>query len=64
MLALTHFIGRGKTSGLEVGQIRSKGEAGLFHVRASRVTRLIYYLDRERAFADLGLAPGGGSEQA
>jgi hypothetical protein len=36
----------------------------LFHVRGGRVTRLVYYLDRERAFADLGTAPEGGSQQA
>ena len=54
VLVLMHFSGRGKTSGLEVGQIQMKG-ANLFHVRGGKVTRLVTYWDRERAFADLGL---------
>ena len=55
VLVLMHFSGRGKTSGLEVGHIQMKG-ANLFHVRGGKVTRLVTYWDRERAFADLGLA--------
>ena len=54
VLVLMHFSGRGKTSGLEVGDIQMKG-ANLFHVRGGKVTRLVLYWDRERAFADLGL---------
>ncbi len=54
VLVLMHFSGRGKTSGLEVGGIRMKG-ANLFHVRGGKVTRLVLYWDRERAFTDLGL---------
>ena len=50
-----HFSGRGKTSGLELGQMRTKG-ADLFHVRDGKVTRLVLYWDRERALADLGLS--------
>jgi hypothetical protein len=30
--------------------------ANLFHVRGRKVTRLVLYSDRERAFAELGLS--------
>jgi ketosteroid isomerase-like protein len=45
---------RGKASGLELGRMRSEG-AVLFHVRDGRVARLVFYWDRDRALADLGL---------
>jgi ketosteroid isomerase-like protein len=54
VLVLAHWSGRGKTSGLELGQMRTKA-ASLFHIRGSKVTRLVLYLDGERALADLGL---------
>jgi ketosteroid isomerase-like protein len=60
VLVFTRFIGRGKTSGLEVGQLRAKG-ASVLHVRDGKVTRQVFYLDRERALADLGLASEGDS---
>ena len=55
VLVLVHLSGRGKTSGLETGQLRAKG-ATLFHVSGGKVTRLVIYFDRERALADLGLS--------
>jgi hypothetical protein len=54
VLVLTHWSGRGKTSGVELGQMSAKG-AGLFHVRGDKVTRFVLYFDCERALADLGL---------
>jgi ketosteroid isomerase-like protein len=56
VLVLSNLTGRGKTSGVEVGWMRAKA-AQLFHVRDGKVTRLVVYSDRERALADLGLAP-------
>jgi hypothetical protein len=55
---LHNWAGRGKASGVELGQIRSEG-AALFRIRDGKVRSLIAYLDRARALADLGLAPGG-----
>src|SRR6476620_3766667 len=55
VLVLVHLAGRGKTSGLEIGQVQAKG-ADLFYVRGDKVTRLALYLDRDRALADLGVA--------
>jgi ketosteroid isomerase-like protein len=52
VLVLTQFGGRGKTSGLEIGQ---KG-ADLLSLQDGKVTRLVHYYDRDRAFADLGLS--------
>ena len=55
VLALMHFSGRGKTSGMEVGDIQMKG-ANVFHVRDGKVTRLVLYWDCEKALPDLGLS--------
>ena len=52
VLVLDHFIGRSKTSGVDLGQMGTR-EAHLFHIRRGNVTRLVRYLDR--ALADLGL---------
>lgn len=54
ILVLAHFSGRGKGSGVQISDMRSKG-AGLFHVRNAKVTRHVVYWDRDHAFAELGL---------
>jgi ketosteroid isomerase-like protein len=54
VLVLFKTIGRGKTSGVELGQTHVKG-AVVFHLRHGKVTRLDQYWDRDRALADLGL---------
>jgi len=54
VLVLLHVSGRGKTSGLELEGLRTQN-ATLWHVRDGKVTRLVAYFDRNRAFADLGL---------
>jgi ketosteroid isomerase-like protein len=59
VLVLVVFSGRGKTSGLEIDETRSKG-ASLFSIRDGKVTKSVQYWDRESAFADLGLAPEAG----
>ena len=55
VLVLLHTTARGKTSGVEIDQMR----ANLFHIRGGKVTRIVAYWDRDRALADLGLAPEG-----
>jgi ketosteroid isomerase-like protein len=54
VLVLTTGTGRGKASGLGVGQLYAHS-ANLFHVRDGKVARLVIYFDRERGLADLGL---------
>jgi ketosteroid isomerase-like protein len=51
VLALIHFTGRGKTSGLGV----AGKAAALFQVRDGKVRRVVTYFEADRALADLGL---------
>jgi ketosteroid isomerase-like protein len=60
VLVLDRYGARGKRSGLEVGQMQTKG-ASLFHVRDGKVTKRVVYFDRERALADLGRSTEAGS---
>jgi ketosteroid isomerase-like protein len=54
VLVLDHFGARGRKSGMEVGQLRTEG-ASVFNIRNGKVTKIVVYLDREQALADLGL---------
>ena len=63
VLVLTHDSGRGKASGLELAETGFKA-AVLFHGRHDKVTRLVIYFDRDRALADLDLAPDPDSADA
>jgi hypothetical protein len=47
--------GAEELSGLDLGPM-STGGVNLFHIRDSKVTRLVIYWDVDRALADLGLA--------
>jgi ketosteroid isomerase-like protein len=55
VLVLVDFSGLGKASGLEIRQAGANG-AHLFHIRDGRVIKIVNFLDRDRALADLGLA--------
>jgi hypothetical protein len=53
VLVLLSSSGRGKTSGIDLLQVR--GGANLFHLCDGKVRKLVVYFDRDRALADLGL---------
>jgi ketosteroid isomerase-like protein len=54
VLVLLQASGRGKTSGLELAEMQSK-TANVVHIRDGKVVRIVFYFDRERALAELGL---------
>jgi ketosteroid isomerase-like protein len=55
VLVLLHATsGRGKTSGVDLEQVRTAG-ATLLYIQDGKVTRLVIYPYADRALADLGL---------
>jgi ketosteroid isomerase-like protein len=55
VLVLLRNQGRGRESGIEIGEISAKS-ANLFTIREGKVTSLVLYWDRERALAEVGLS--------
>jgi hypothetical protein len=54
VLVTMHNTGRGRTSGMEVGEL-SQRSVNLFELENGKVTRLIAYWDAEEAFRALGI---------
>jgi hypothetical protein len=54
VLVLSRFTGRGKSSGVEMAEVRARG-ASVFDIQDGMVTRHTFCFDRARALADLGL---------
>src|SRR5262249_15874487 len=54
VLVFAHYSGHGKTSGVEIGQVRMTA-ATLLQIRERKVVRLVTYWDRDGALADPGL---------
>jgi hypothetical protein len=54
ILAFTTFGGRGHASGIELPRGLARG-ASVMYVRDARVTKVVLYMNRDRALADLEL---------
>jgi ketosteroid isomerase-like protein len=54
VLVLLHLSGRGKTSGLDLEALSTRG-ADLVEIHDGKVTKIVKYLVLDRALADLGL---------
>jgi len=60
VLVLAQGFALGKTSALETARLQSQA-ASLFHMRGGKVTKMVIYFDRHRAFSELGISREGGS---
>jgi ketosteroid isomerase-like protein len=58
VLVLTRNTGRGKTSGLELGDMETRG-ANVLHLRDGKVARIDAYFSRDLALAELDNDPRG-----
>jgi hypothetical protein len=58
VLVLNRLSGRGRGSGVSLTQT-PRHTARVFEIHNGKVTRMSVYFDRDRALADLGLAPEG-----
>jgi hypothetical protein len=54
VLVLLHLSGRGKTSGLDLEALSTRG-ADLVEIHDGKVTKIVKYLGLDRALGDLGL---------
>jgi ketosteroid isomerase-like protein len=54
VLVFFSLTGRGRTSGLDLGELH-RHYVAVFHMSDGSVTRLVIYWDRDHALADLGL---------
>ncbi|MGO8907492.1 MAG: nuclear transport factor 2 family protein [Solirubrobacteraceae bacterium] len=62
ILVFIHNHGRGRTSGMEIGQLMGTAEgANVWFIRDGKVVKVVMYWDRARALADLGLTPDTGT---
>lgn len=55
VLLLTHIQARGKSSGIDIGQLGGSRGALLFQLHERKVAKLDVYWERDRALAELGL---------
>jgi hypothetical protein len=55
ILVIFRFVGTGRSSGIDLAQVRANG-AHLFQIRGDRVSKLVNYAEAAQAFADLGAA--------
>jgi hypothetical protein len=54
VLVLARLRGRGKTSGVDIGELQTN-VACVVHIDAGKVSKLVMWSDRDGALADLGL---------